>query len=86
MDEPGLSLEAFMARAASGEWGRYGPGALVAFLREVERDLVAGIRTQAEANPAMAEEAGAREEEAHALIAELVARYGGQGSPASGRR
>lgn len=75
LEEPGTPLDAFLERVAAGEFGRQPPEAVEQFLRGVERDMLASIRTHAEASPGLAGEVEDRIQETQAEIADLIRRY-----------
>lgn len=75
MEDPGLGLEGFLKRAASGQFGPQTKEDLLEFLRGVERDIVASVHTKAGANPGAAADAERLIEERREQIAALAARY-----------
>lgn len=74
MQEP-LDLPGFLRRVDAGAYGSFQPSEVVAFLREVERDIIANIHTMVEANPHLSPQVDERIDETRQMIAELVARY-----------
>lgn len=75
MDEPGSSLEAFLRRVATGDYGPQRGDEIEAFLHEVERDILGSIQTRAATNPRFGEIAEERAEETRENIAGLIRRF-----------
>lgn len=79
--EPGLGLERFLERVATGRFGTFGPGAVAEFLRAVEAQMLANIDRMADANPHLLPLRDRTAEETRAEIARLLERF----APEAGR-